>query len=124
MAKMGRPIKPIDCEQLEAFMRMKPTLADTAAWFKCGETTIVDFIKANYSLTFREFRDQKMVSTRHDLIRTALGKAMQGDNVMLIFCLKNLCGWSDKPEKEQDDLDKYKNMSTDELIKLVQKKTA
>lgn len=121
---MGKRPVPIDAEQLEAFMRMKPSLADTAAWFKCGETTIADFIKANYGLTFREFREQKMVHTRHELIRTAIGKAMQGDNVMLIFCLKNLCGWSDKPEKEQDDMDKYKNMTTDELIRLVQKKTA
>ena len=124
MPKLGQKTVIIDPEQLAAFMRMKPSLADTAAFFKCGETSIAEYIRANFNLTFREFRDQNMVHTRHDLIRTALSKAKQGDNIMLIFCLKNLCGWSDKPEKEQDDTDKYKTMSTAELLKLVKEKTA
>lgn len=124
MPRLGDKKVIIDPKQLEAFMRMKPSLADTAAFFKCGETSIADYIRTNYDKTFREFREQNMVHTRHELIRTAIDKARKGDNVMLIFCLKNLCGWSDKPEKEQDDADKYKQMTTDELLKLVQKKTA
>lgn len=95
---MNRPAILIDSEQLEALMRMKPTLEDTAAFFKCSPDTIERHIKNSTGLSFAEFRQQKAVTTRFDLIRTAIQKALNGDNVMLIFCLKNLCGWQDKRE--------------------------
>lgn len=88
----------INPKQLAAFMRQKPTLADTAAFFECSQRTIERYIKDNFDLTFVEFREQKMVHTRHGLIRKALEMAMSGDRTMLIFSLKNLCGWTDKQE--------------------------
>ena len=88
----------IDKKKLEAFMRQKPTLLDTAAFFDCSDRTIERFIREEYGVSFVEFRQQKMVHTRHALIRKAIEKAMGGDNTMLIFCLKNLCGWADKQE--------------------------
>lgn len=88
----------INPKQLAAFMRQKPTLADTAAFFECSERTIERYIKDNFQLTFVEFREQKMVHTRHGLIRKALEMAMNGDRTMLIFSLKNLCGWADKQD--------------------------
>jgi hypothetical protein len=63
-----------------------------------------------------------MVFTRFDLIRTAIDKAKKGDNVMLIFCLKNLCGWRDKLPEEEQQQDPYAKMSTQELIVLVKEK--
>lgn len=102
MERTGKPApnaKIRDLDQLETFMRLKPTLADTAAFFKVGIQTVEDTIRRHYDLTFREFREQNMVHTRMMLIRTALGKAKGGDNTMLIFCLKNLCGWADKMEQ-------------------------
>jgi len=95
---MGRPKKEIDFDQLESLMRLNPTLKDTAAFFKCDEDTICNHIKKATGLRFSEFREQNMVHTRLKLIRTATRKAENGDNVMLIFCLKNLCGWKDKNE--------------------------
>lgn len=92
----------IDPDKLDALMRLKPSLDDTAAFFKCSDKTIERYIKAHYDLTFVEFRLQRMVHTRHSLIRKALEKALGGDNTMLIFCLKNLCGWSDKHEVTGD----------------------
>lgn len=100
--RMGR--KPIfddeKYDQLAAFCRLKPTLADCAAFFKCGERTIEDTIARRDGLTFREFREQNLVHTRYDLVRNAIKKARSGDNTMLIFCLKNLAGWSDKQNVE------------------------
>lgn len=123
---MGRKPIAIDKDQLAALMRMKPSQADTAAFFKCHPDTIGTFIRENFDLTFSEFREQNMVHTRFDMIRTAIDKAKRGDNVMLIFCLKNLCGWKDKwDNKDEDDENaKYKAMSTAELLKLVKEKTA
>lgn len=98
MAKTGRPPLDIPDEKLKAIMRMKPTLEDTAAFFECHTDTITKLIRKKFDLSFSEFRDQNMVHTRFNLIRTAITKAEGGDNCMLIFCLKNLCGWADKQE--------------------------
>ena len=101
--KMGAPEKPVDMEQLAALCRLKPTQADCAAFFKVSPDTIDRRIKQATGLTFAEFRDQNLVHTRFSLIRKALKKAENGDNVMLIFCLKNLCKWSDKGEADPED---------------------
>jgi hypothetical protein len=89
----GRPKTSIDKNQLKHLMRLKPSLEDTAAFFECTRRTIERTIRAEYDLTFFEFREQHMVHTRFNIIRKAIEKAESGDNVMLIFCLKNLCGW-------------------------------
>jgi len=100
--KMGRPKKEINLEQLKALMRLKPTQKDTAAFFECSEDVIERRIKAEFGCSFADFRDQNMVHTRFSLIRKAIQKAEGGDNCMLIFCLKNLCGWVDKFETKQE----------------------
>lgn len=106
---MPRTPIPIDMEQMEALLRRKLTREDCAAFFKVSVDTIERRIK-DYTateenpegLTFTQFRDECMVHTRHDLIQAALVKAMGGDNTMLIFCLKNICGWRDRLEGEAD----------------------
>lgn len=87
-------------KQLRALCRMKPTGEDCAAFLGCSLDTIERYLRKKYNKTFAEFRNENMVHTRFSLIRKAIQKAENGDNVMLIFCLKNLCGWSDKQEVE------------------------
>lgn len=91
----------VDLEQLRALCRMKPTLEDCAAFFKCSGDTIERRIKEATGLTFAEFREQSLVHTRFDLIRKAIKKSDQSD-VMHIFCLKNLCNWKDRQLDEVD----------------------
>ena len=86
--------------KMKAFMRIKPTLEDTAAWFEVDPKTIHLYIKEHFKCTFTQFREQNMVATRHDLIRKALAMAKKGHPAMLIFCLKNLCHWADKVEQK------------------------
>jgi len=96
--KMGRPKKfeeESDFERLRALMRLNPTLKDTAAFFQCGTTTIEDTIKAHFGITFREFREQNMVHTRLELVRSAIKKAEKSD-IMHKYCLANLCKWGEK----------------------------
>ena len=97
MAKRG-PKPKIDDEKLQAFMRLKPTIQDTAVFFNVHEDTVIKHIRNVHKLKFSEFRDKYMVETRMMLVRTALQQAKNGNTAMLIFCLKNLCGWADKQE--------------------------
>lgn len=92
--KMGRPLAITDLDQLKALMRFKPTLADTAAFFKCGETTVEETIRKNFDTTFREFRDANMVSTRLELQRKALNLALKGNPDMLKYSLDRVCNWN------------------------------
>lgn len=94
------PIKPIDQDQLKALMRLKPTLKDTAAFFQVSEDTIERRVRQISGLTYADFRDQNAVHTRFALIRKAISMGTSGNVPMLIFCLKNQCGWADKPEEE------------------------
>lgn len=106
MAKQnGRPPKMTEekIKQLVAILRIKPTLADCAAFLDVEASTIDKWIKRTHGITFSEFREQKMVHTRFNLIRRALKMADDGNVVMLIFCLKNLCGWVDKVEQSVSD---------------------
>lgn len=116
MAKMGRPRKEIDETQLKALCRLKPTLKDVAAFFDCSEDTIDKRCKELGSETFADFRDKNMVHTRFSLVRKAIQKAESGDNVMLIFALKNLCQWSDKQPGEADVVVNNVIQSSDEEL--------
>lgn len=109
--KMGRKRIEIDEHQLRGLCRLKPTLKDVAAFFNCSEDTIERRCKELGSKTFADFRDKNMVHTRFSLVRKAIQKAEGGDNTMLIFTLKNLCGWADKIEQRIDN-----NMSDEQLI--------
>lgn len=122
---MSRPPLDIDMQKLATLMRFKPTAEDCAAFFKCSVDTIERRIKAETKsadhpegLSFADFRDQNMVHTRMNLVQTALKKADKGDNVMLIFCLKNLCGWRDRQPGEEDKVvvnTTVSNKSDDEI---------
>lgn len=93
----------IDETQLKAICRLKPTIKDVAAFFNCSEDTIERRCKDYDGISFKEFRDKYMVHTRLDLVRKAL-KMAEKNPAMMIFCLKNLCGWKDKQENVNIDI--------------------
>lgn len=111
-----------DNAKLKALMRLKPTVEDTAAFFECSPRTVQRYIKDEFNLEFKEFREMYMVHTRLNIIRKAIEKAEKGDNVMLIFCLKNLCGWRDRnepPPQEAPPVQPIVTLSEDQLKMLV-----
>lgn len=130
LSKMGRPEIEIDMNQLAVFCRHKPTLADCAAFFKCSEDTVERRIKEAFGITFADFRDQNMAYTRASLAQKAIQKAEGGDNTMLIFCLKNLCGWRDKQPGEDDHIVKHdgaikvSQVDLEERIRQLKERTA
>jgi hypothetical protein len=99
--KMGAPVKHVDLDQLKTLMRLHPRLQDTAAFFEVSPDTIESRIKEHFGgITYSEFREQNMVHTRFSIIRKAISEAERGNTAMLIFCLKNLCGWRDRYEAD------------------------
>lgn len=105
MARRGPKLKLTDehINKMKALMRLSPTLEDTAAFFECSVETIETFVKKHWGLKFPEFREQNAVETRLTLRRTAIQKASKGDNTMLIWCMKNLCGWKDRHDVTTND---------------------
>jgi len=112
---MARPRIVIDDAKLKALMRLCPSLEDTAAFLECSPDTIEKYIKREHGLRFTEFRHQNAVVSRFSLIRTALKQAESGNTAMLIFCLKNLCDWRDRPRDEEPN-DEFKNMTIVQLV--------
>jgi len=95
---MARPRKEIDQNQLESLCRLNPTLKDVAAFFQCSEDTVERRCAEYGYKDFADARQQNMVHTRLGVIRKAVEMANNGNVPMLIFTLKNLCGWADKQE--------------------------
>lgn len=89
----------IDLSELEELMRLHPSLADTAYWFKCSMETIETTIKKNYDTTFHVFREQRAVKTRTAITRKMIQMAVDGNEKMMIWYSKNRMGWSDKVEQ-------------------------
>ena len=105
MARMGPPVLLDETKekQLKALCRYKPTLLDAAAFLDLHPSTIEKFLRKKYKKTYSEFRDENMVHTRMELIRKSLDMAKGGNTAMMIFCLKNICGWTDKFESTVDN---------------------
>ena len=99
--KCGRPSKMTEekSRQLKAICRLKPTLADCAAFLEVSEDTIENHCNRQ-GMRFSEFREQNMVHTRFMIIRNIIKECEKGNTAMLIYASKNLCGWSDKIEND------------------------
>jgi hypothetical protein len=72
-------------------------LANKGMYFR--KETIAHRIKEKYGMTFADYRASKMVGVKIQLIQRALNLALTRSDAMLIFCLKNLVGWVDKPQE-------------------------
>lgn len=86
--------------QLKQICRLKPTLADCAAFLDISEDTIENYCKKQ-GMRFSEFREQNMVHTRFMIIRNIIKECEKGNTTMLIYASKNLCGWTDAPQLTQ-----------------------
>jgi len=54
---------------------------------------------------FTEYREKRKDGVKVALKNKAVQMAMAGNTAMLIFCLKNLCGWSDNVQAVPDPED-------------------
>jgi len=58
--------------------------------------------------TMAELREKKKEGVKMSLKGKAVMMALSGNVPMLIFCLKNLCQWTDHPAPQDDDPDEEK----------------
>ena len=114
---MSRRAHGFSWEKLDGLLALGSHKPMCAAIMDCSEDTIVKRIKDEYGITFTEYREMKLSVTKVKLIQKAIQKAMSGENVMLIFCLKNICNWRDKQPGEEDKtiVHQHKDLSDEEL---------
>ena len=102
----GRPRAMTEekARQLKALCRMKPTLADCAAFLEISEDTIEKYCKS-LKMRFTEFREQNAVHTRFMVVRNIIKQCENGNTTMLIYASKNLCNWSDTQKIDHSSSD-------------------
>ena len=93
---------PFSWDKLDGLLAYKSSLTVCADILETTDTTIKNHIKRRYNLTFTEYAERKLSRTKLKLVQKAIEQASSGNTTMLIFCLKNICKWSDKQEAALD----------------------
>jgi len=87
-------------QQLTEIMRFKPTLKDTAAFFRVHTDTIEKHIKKNHNMKFSEFREMYMVECRFNVVRALIKTAEAGNVKAIELALAYLFKWTSKDKEE------------------------
>lgn len=103
MGKRGGPRKELDFEMAEKVAAMGPTRKIFLDFFKIDYKTASKRIRERYGITIGEFLEQRAAPLKIKLMSVAIEVATKQSNVtMLIFLLKNYCGFTDKKEVKQE----------------------
>ena len=97
---------PFSWDKLDGLLAYKASGPMCAELLGCHVNTIKNHIKERYNMTFAEYAERKLSATKAKLVQKALQMAYNGNCTMMIFCLKNLCGWADKQEQELTQTEK------------------
>jgi hypothetical protein len=80
----------INLEELGKVARLHATKREIAEWFRCSMSVLDDD-------PYHSVIIQAQNETKQRLKQKALQRALEeSSDQMLVFCLKNYCGWSDK----------------------------
>jgi hypothetical protein len=95
---MGRKKIEINWDKLDSYLQFKASLRVCALLLEVSEDTIERRIKEEKNCTFSEYQEKMMAPLQMKLVNKAIRMALDGNVTMLIFCLKNICKWTDKVE--------------------------
>lgn len=88
--------KEINWDDLRKYCEFRASKETCAYMLGLSEMTISRKIRQRYDLTFEEYREKVMSKIKVQLVNKALDMAInKSDRTLLIFCLKNYCGFSD-----------------------------
>lgn len=104
VAVKGKKID-FDWDKFDLILQFKPSKKTCADVMECSDETIDRRIKAKYDCSFMEYRDRKMGKIKLKLCQKAIEMSLSGNTAMMIFTLKNLCDWRDKPEDDTSIID-------------------
>lgn len=101
---MARKKIDIDWKTLDGIFSIGGTMTMASSILDISHDTIERRIKEEKGVDFKTYKESKLDKTRVRLQQKAIDMALNKDNVtLLIFCLKNLCSWTDKlPENVED----------------------
>lgn len=101
----------LEFSKIEAICQFNPTMGQLLAALalmghRCSHKTIERYIKEETGKGFKELKERCTDGTKFKLQQKAVTMALGGDRTMLIFCLKNLCNWTDNVQQNLvgDDL--------------------
>jgi predicted transcriptional regulator len=93
---------PFSWDKLDGLLAYKSSLVVCADILDVSESTIKNHIKQRYGMSFSEYAEKKLSRTKVKLVQKAIEMATSGNVAMMIFCLKNICKWSDNNNEVTD----------------------
>jgi hypothetical protein len=91
---------PFSWDKFDGLLAYKSSLVVCADILDVSESTIKNHIKQRYGMSFSEYAEKKLSRTKVKLVQKAIEMATSGNSTMMIFCLKNLCKWSDNNDQQ------------------------
>ena len=92
---------PFSWEKLDGLLTYKSSLIVCADILDVHENTIKSHIKQRFGMTFTEYAEKKLSRTKVKLVQKAIEAALSGNTTLMIFCLKNICKWSDNNQQDE-----------------------
>jgi len=86
----------VNYDQLDALLQFKVLKRFCVDYMGVSEDTIDRRLREDFGTNFSEYHSLKMQRTAVKLQQKAIEAALKGNTTLMIFCLKNLAGWSDK----------------------------
>jgi len=101
MAGKGQPKKQLNYEIMDELLQFKCSKPYIAKRLGISIKTIDNRIREDHDMTFTEYADHVFEGVKLSLKREALKMAIDEHHpTMMIFALKNYCGWTDKVEQK------------------------